>query len=73
MHMHVQGAEKSLETHREILVALLTSAAGTAGDGILVPVLCHPLLAGTPRSHFSSFSPGTVCAEQRSKHIGGGV
>ena len=35
MHMHAQGAEKPWETHRAILVALLTSAAGTAGDGIL--------------------------------------
>lgn len=36
MHMcvHALGTEKPLETHREILVALLTSAPGTAGDGI---------------------------------------
>lgn len=51
MHTHAQGAEKSLSgKHRKILVALLTSAAGMAGDAP-----CHTL---------GPFSPGTACAEQ---------
>lgn len=69
-----QGAEKPLETHREILVALLSSAAGTTGDGILGPVLCHPLLAGTPRTHPSSCSQGqSVQSREEQAHREGGV